>query len=362
MVVDPSTSFFTKPKNTEMKSDTIRIGVIGAGRWGPNVIGSLIRIPQAEVTRVADFDEHALTSLSTRFPRISTSTNTEEVLTANDIDAVAVCTPVDTHLHFVEKALQAGKHVFVEKPFGRDSKKCRELADLAERNGLNLMVGHVFLFNSSILALKKIITEGELGKLFHLEAHRTNLGPVRKDVNAVWDLTSHDLSIFDFLLDSNPEAVSCVGSPHLDPKIEDTTFTTFQYPEGILAHAHASWLNPRKVRQITVVGSEKMALWDDLNLEHPLTIYDSSIGLGQSYYSDSFASHRLSYHRGDVTLPTVPTNEPLYEELYHFVKATRDESELRSDGNFGARIAHTLETADKSLASKGAFISINRAS
>jgi predicted dehydrogenase len=360
MVVDPPTHLPHKPKVAEMKTGTIRIGVIGAGRWGPNVIGSLIRVPQVEVAGVSDLDEHALSSLSHRFPGISTSTNTEDVLTANDIDAVAICTPVDSHLQFVEKALQAGKHVFVEKPFGRDSEECRKLADLAEERELSLMVGHVFLFNASILALKTIITGGELGKLFHLEAHRTNLGPVRKDVNAVWDLTSHDLSIFDFLLDSNPEAVSCIGSPHLDPKIEDTTFTTFQYPNGILAHAHASWLNPRKVRQITVVGSEKMALWDDLNLEHPLTIYDSSIGLGQSYYSDSFTSHRLSYHRGDVTLPTVPTNEPLYEELSHFVKVIKGEAEARSDGRFGTEIARTLETADRSLASQSAYCSVNR--
>ncbi len=343
-----------------MKSENIRIGIIGAGRWGPNVIGALIRIPQTEVAKVADIDEHALSALSNRFPGISTSTNTEDVLTANDIDAVAICTPVDTHLQFVEKALQADKHVFVEKPFGRDSDKCRKLAGLADERGLSLMVGHVFLFNASILALKTIITSGELGKLFHLEAHRTNLGPVRNDVNAVWDLTSHDLSIFDFLLDSNPKAVSCIGSPHLNPKIEDTTFTTFQYPKGILAHAHASWLNPRKLRQITVIGSKKMALWDDLNLEHPITIYDSSIGLEQTYYSDSFASHRLSYNRGDVVLPSVPSNEPLLEEMRHFIAVIKTKEQNRSSGIYGAQLAETLKSADISLQQGGGFVPIER--
>lgn len=342
--------------------NNFKVGVIGAGRWGPNVIGSLIRIPHVEVKSVADFDSDALKAVSNRFPSIFTCNNSEEILNDKEIGIIAICTPVDTHMELVEKALLKGKHVFVEKPFGRDSGKCLKLAELAKSHQLRLMVGHVFLFNSSILALKQIINQGQLGKLFHLEAHRTNLGPVRKDVNAVWDLTSHDLSIFDFLLDSIPEAVSCIGSPHLDPKVEDTTYTSFKYPNGVLAHAHASWLNPRKVRQITVVGSEKMALWDDLNLENPLTIYDSSIGLGQSYYSDSFSSHRLSYHRGDVTLPSVPTNEPLFEELYHFVEAIKNKSILRSDGNFGAQICRTLEAADKSLASAGEFICIDCAS
>ena len=155
------------------------------------------------------------------------------------------------------------------------------------------MVGHVFLFNASILALKKVLDSGDLGKIAAIpEAHRTNLGPVRKDVNAVLGSNFHDLSIFDFLLDDLPESVSCLGSCKLDEKVGDTSCTTFKYPKNILAHAHASWLNPRKVRQITVIGDRKMAIWDDLNLEHPIMIYDSSIGLEQSYYSDSFASHR----------------------------------------------------------------------
>ena len=249
---------------------------------------------------------------------------------------------------------------FVEKPFGQDPEKCTELCEIAEAKKLSIMVGHVFLFNSSILELKKIIDSGELGEIQHIEAHRTNLGPVRKDINAVWDLTSHDLSIFDFLLDSFPESVSCVGSRRLDPIIEDTTYTTFRYPGSIIAHAHASWLNPRKVRQITVIGSEKMAIWDDLNLEHPITIYDSSIGLDQSYYSDSFASHRLSYNRGSVILPSIPTNEPLYDELKHLIKVIHGDEENRSSGRYGIEVANTLQAADQSLKAEGAFVNTGR--
>jgi len=341
-------------------NENIKIGLIGAGRWGPNVIGALRRIKDAELNHVADLNISALEMLSSRFQNLKISTNANELIEADSLDAIAVCTPVETHLDFVEKALRAGKHVFVEKPFGQDAVRCSQLCVIAENKKLSIMVGHVFLFNSSILALKKIIDSGELGEIQHIEAHRTNLGPVRKDVNAVWDLTSHDVSIFDFLLDSLPEAVSCIGSCRLDPNIEDTAYTTFRYPESIIAHAHASWLNPRKVRQITVIGSKKMALWDDLNLEHPITIFDSSIGLKQSYYSDSFASHRLSYNRGDVTLPSIPNNEPLFEELKHFIQVIEGNEKNRSSGRYGVEIANTLRAADQSLKAEGAFINIGR--
>lgn len=338
----------------------MQIGLIGAGRWGPNIIGSLRRVDGASINHVADLNEDSLSCLNARFGNLKATSNPEELLSNASLNAVAICTPVETHLELVEKALRNGKHVFVEKPFGQDPEKCTELCEIAETNKLSIMVGHVFLFNSSILELKKIIDSGELGEIQHLEAHRTNLGPVRKDVNAVWDLTSHDVSVFDFLLDSLPEAVNCVGSRRLDPNIEDTTYTTFRYPGAIIAHAHASWLNPRKVRQITVVGSKKMALWDDLNIEHPITIYDSSIGLDQSYYSDSFASHRLSYNRGSVTLPPVPTNEPLFEELKHFIKVIQGCEKSRSSGRYGVEVARTLQAADKSLEAEGAFINTGR--
>jgi predicted dehydrogenase len=339
---------------------TIEVGIIGAGRWGPNVIGALRRIPNVNADCVADINQFSLDQLENRFNGLKTFTAADDLIKSPEFDAIMVCTPVTTHLDLVEQALLQGKHVFVEKPFGQDPEKCTELCEIAETNKLSIMVGHVFLFNSSILELKKIIDSGELGEIQHLEAHRTNLGPVRKDVNAVWDLTSHDVSVFDFLLDSLPEAVNCVGSRRLDPNIEDTTYTTFRYPGPIIAHAHASWLNPRKVRQITVIGSKQMALWDDLNIEHPITIYDSSIGLDQSYYSDSFASHRLSYNRGCVTLPPVPTNEPLFEELKHFIKVIQGCEKNRSSGRYGVEIARTLEAADQSLKAEGAFINTCR--
>ena len=338
----------------------IKIGLIGAGRWGPNVIGAIKHINDAKLIKVVDPNIEALSILNQRFPGIITCAKTSEIFKDDQIDAVAICTPVETHTELVRSALENGKHVFVEKPFGHDTNECESLCNLAQDRDLKIVVGHVFLFNASVLALKRIIQSGELGEILHLEAHRTNLGPVRKDVNAVWDLTSHDLSIFDFLLDDLPEEVSCLGSCKLDSKNEDTTYSTFKYKGGILAHAHASWLNPRKVRQITVIGSKKMALWDDLNLDHPITIYDSSIGLDQSYYSDSFASHRLSYNRGNVVLPSIPTNEPLLEEIKHFIDVIQGKEENRSSGSYGTEVVKTLQVADKSLQNGGKFLTISR--
>ena len=338
----------------------IKIGLIGAGRWGPNVIGAINRLNEAKLLKVADPNQESLSNLNLRFPGVKTSQSPAEIFNDDQIDAVAICTPVATHTELVKSALESGKHVFVEKPFGHDTKECEFLCELAKNKNLIIVVGHVFLFNASVIALKKIIKSSELGQVLHLEAHRTNLGPVRKDVNAVWDLTSHDLSIFDFLLDDLPEEVSCLGTCKLDSKNEDTSYSTFKYQAGILAHAHASWLNPRKVRQITVIGSKKMALWDDLNLDHPITIYDSSIGLDQSYYSDSFATHRLSYNRGDVTMPNILTNEPLFEEISHFIKVIRGEEANRSSGEYGSEVVKSLQAADQSLLAGGKFVKIKR--
>lgn len=338
----------------------VNVGLVGAGRWGPNVVGAINRLKNGQVLKVADPSQLALQRLADRFPSVATTESPVNLMQDSEIDAIAVCTPVEAHYSLVQEALLNGKHVFVEKPFGQDYGECVNLCKLAKKKGLQIVVGHVFLFNASILHLKEIICSGDLGQILHLEAHRTNLGPVRKDVNAVWDLTSHDLSIFDFLLDQFPYEVSCLGSCQLDSENEDTTYTTFKYKNGILAHAQASWLHPLKVRKITVIGSKKMALLDDLNLENPVTIYDSSIGLEQAYYSDSFASHRLSYNRGDVLMPNIATNEPLLEELRHFLDVVRGADNDRSSGDYGCELVRTLQASDRSLEKKGKFVRIER--
>ena len=341
-------------------SRSINFGLIGVGRWGPNVIGAINSLPNCNLSKVVDTNPQSLSNLNHRFPEVITSLTPSDIFNDEEIDAVAICTPVESHTGLVKSALENGKHVFVEKPFGHDSVECQSMCHLAQDKDLKIVVGHVFLFNATVIELKRIIKSGELGEILHLEAHRTNLGPVRKDVNAVWDLTSHDLSIFDYILDDLPQEVSCLGTCNLDSTNEDTTYTTFKYKNGILSHAHASWLNPRKVRQITVIGSKKMALWDDLNLDHPITIYDSSIGLDQSFYSDSFASHRLSYNRGNVVLPSISTNEPLLEEIRHFINVVNGKEPNRSSGTYGTEVVKALQVADQSIKNGGKFLTIPR--
>ena len=335
----------------------LKVNVIGAGHWGPNVIGALNGLPDVEVFTVCDLDEGALEKIRQRFPTVQTTTDTQATLADRNAQAICIATPVNTHFQLAKEALDNGKHLLVEKPLCLTSAECRILEEEADRRNLVLMVGHVFLFNPSIIKLRKIVRSGDLGKIFYIEAHRTNLGPVRQDVNAIWDLTSHDISIFNFLLDTNPLSANAVGSKALDGQVEDTTFCTFKYPNGILAHAHASWLNPKKVRQITIVGERKMLTWDDIDITHPICIYDSNVTV-ESQYSDSFAAHRMNYHRGDVVMTHVEGGEPLKNECSAFVDSILNKTPASSDGTFGRNIVEILEATDRSLKSNGAFVEI----
>jgi predicted dehydrogenase len=335
----------------------LKVSVIGAGHWGPNIIGSLNGLPEVEVHTVCDLNEAALENIRHRFPSVKTSADTQATLCDPDVQAICIATPVSTHFKLAKAALEHGKHILVEKPLCQSSAECLILEQEAARRNLTLMVGHVFLFNPSILKVKEIIQSGTLGEVFYLEAHRTNLGPVRQDVNAIWDLTSHDISIFNFLLDAYPLDASAVGSKALDGKVEDTTFVTFRYPDSILAHAHASWLNPKKVRQITIVGSSKMMTWDDLDITHPIRIYDSTVTLG-SNYSDTFSAHRMNYHRGDVVMPQVEGGEPLKNECRSFVESILNNAPSSSDGTFGRKVVEALEATDRSIQSNSSFIEI----
>lgn len=336
----------------------LNINVVGAGHWGPNAIGALHGLPNVNVHTVCDLSEGALKKVKHRFPSIETSTDTRATLADPEVQAVYIATPVSTHFELAKEALGNGKHVLVEKPLCQTSNECLIIEQEAARKNLVLMVGHVFLFNPSILKVKEIVQSGSLGKIFYLEAHRTNLGPVRQDVNAIADLTSHDISIFNFLLNSEPISVSASGSKALDGQVEDTTFCTFKYPNSVLAHAHASWLNPKKVRQITIVGEDKMLTWDDIDITHPIRIYDSSVTF-ETQYSDSFAAHRMNYHRGDVIMPQVEGGEPLRNECQAFVDSILNKSPCPSDGTFGRKVVEALEATNRSLQANSSFVDIS---
>ena len=338
--------------------NSLTVSVIGAGRWGPNILGALTQLSNVQVRFMCDLNENALKRIQPKYPNLQITTQLEKILSDPEIDLICVATPVKTHFSLAKKVLEAGKHLFVEKPLCPTVGECNELIQIAESKKLKLMVGHVFLFNPTIQKVKEIIDSGELGRLYYIETHRTNLGPVREDVNAIWDLTSHDISIYNYLLDACPTKVSANGSKALDGKVEDTTFTSLVYPSGILAHAHASWLNPLKVRQMTIVGKKKMLIWDDIDLTKPIQIFDSSITISGEQISDSFTRHRLEYHRGDVLIPAVQMGEPLKLEMESFVQAIINNETHLSDAQFSTGVVEVLEATDVSLGSNGSFIDL----
>jgi predicted dehydrogenase len=268
------------------------------------------------------------------------------------IDAVVVATPMSTHHQLVRDAILSGKHVLCEKPLCETAKEGEELVELAEANHRLLMVGHVFLFNPGIERLRELLHSGELGRLYYLAAFRTNLGPIRHDANAAYDLAAHDISIFNWLLDAQPEAASATGAAFLQPDVEDVVFISLRYPGNVVAGIQASWLDPKKVRQITVVGSERMATWDDLQLNAPMAIFDKG-ARAVPYYGDFGEFLRLSTWEGDVRLPKVGSEEPLKAQARRFLDYLECGRIERSDGAFALGVVKTLEAVAASIRSGG---------
>jgi predicted dehydrogenase len=327
-------------------SSGISIGVIGLGQWGPNHVRNFRSIEGCVITRICDSSEQRLAAARRQFPGVETSRDSREVTKAADIDAVVVATPVQSHFALVRQALTAGKDVLCEKPFALDSRECRILCELAESKRRVLMVGHVFLYNPGTLHLKAAIDRGELGRIYYMDAVRTNLGPVRSDVGVVYDLASHDISLFNFLLGARPLSVSAVGGAFLQKGIEDIGFLTLTYPKGVICHVHTSWLNPRKVRQLTIVGDNKMAVWDDMNTLEPVRYYDK--GVVPKGYS-SFGEFHMILRDGAITIPKLKLFEPLLRQDQEFVDCIHSRRRPIANARFGAEIVQILEAARDSL-------------
>jgi len=301
----------------------------------------------------ADSSAVRLAQMQRRFPGLRGVADYRAVLDDPAVDAVVVATPTRTHYQIASDALRAGKHVLVEKPMCATVAEAEALAKLAERAGRVVMVGHVFVFNSGIIKLKEMITSGELGGIQYLDAVRTNLGPVRGDVNALFDLGTHDISIFNYLLDAAPVSVSAQGRCITQKKIEDVCFATFHYPGQALAHLHVSWLNPRKVRTITAVGSQKMAHWDDISHEDTLRLYDK--GLAEPPYYNSFGEFQYALRSADVHLPAVRRSEPLLDQARAFAAWVLDGVRSGAGAKEGISVVRTLEAASRSMQSGGAM-------
>ena len=324
-----------------------RIGVIGCGQWGPNQIRSFFFHSKTEVVRVCDKDEGRLQANRQLFPHMEGTRDFKEFTRASNVDAVVITTPVSTHFEIAKDALLHGKDVLCEKPLAIHAAECEALGELAAKKKLILMVGHVFLFNSGILELKKLIDAGEIGRIHYLHAQRTNLGPVRHDVNAVYDLASHDLSIFNFLLDGVPKVLSASGKCYLQKKVEDVAFVSLEYPGNVLAHIHVSWLDPKKVRQITVVGRRKMMTWDDLSLTGPVEIYSKHVEKA-AYYSD-FGDFHLLVKEGEVRIPNIRNVEPLKQQADYFADCIVNRKKPLADARSAADVVRTLEQVQEIL-------------
>jgi predicted dehydrogenase len=337
----------------------IRVGIIGFGAWGPNHVRNFRAHDGCRVTMVADLSEARLGACKKQFPNLETTNDPDKLINSGEVDAVVIATPLVTHHALVKKALLAGKHVLSEKPLTKTSAEALEVTKIAEDRGLTLMVGHVFMFNPGILHLKAEIDRGELGRVYYIDAVRTNLGPVRQDVGAIYDLASHDVSICNFLLGSEPIEVSANAAYWLQENtVEDVGFITLVYPNNIMCNIHASWLDPRKVRQLTVVGDKKMALWDDMNVGEPIRIYDKGVSSERKVPAEkasysTFGEFHLVLRDGNITIPKVRMFEPLMHQDSHFITCLRERTPCQSDGRTGVAVVRVLEAALESIKNRG---------
>ena len=333
----------------------IRVAVIGAGQWGPNLIRNFHNKQTSEVVWIIDRDAARLDEVHAHFPDVQAAKDPDEALRDPSVHAVVVGTPTSTHYALATEALERQKHVLVEKPLTTEVKQGLELLELARSQRLALMVGHVFVYNPAIRKVKEYLDRRHLGKLYYVSMVRTNLGPIRSDVNAAWDLAAHDLSIANYWLNAEPLSVSAIGGTWINQGIEDAVFATLRYPQGVLVNLHASWLNPRKARDITVVGERRMLTFDDMNINEPLHIYDKQVTdlRTRPTYVDSFASFRASVRTGDITVPKVPLGEPLATQCAHFLECIVTGKQPLTGGREGVAVVRALEAMQRSIRARG---------
>lgn len=308
--------------------DKPRVGVIGYGYWGPNLARNFYELPSANLVAVADLREERRKHALSRFPQIVAAKNYQQLFDL-DLDAVAICTPPATHHQIARECLEHNLHVLVEKPMTLKSQDAEDLVQLADSKGLILMVGHTFEYNSGVIELKKLIDSGELGKIYYLDAARLNLGLYQRDSNVLWDLAPHDISIFLYLLGQNPISVGAQGMSSISEGIYDVAYISLVFPENIPAFIRVSWLDPCKVRRVTVVGSKKMAVFNDIENEQKIRIYDK--GVDSPAYTSGFAEFQWSYRSGDILIPKIPFVEPLRQECQVFMERCLLRQRARGD-------------------------------
>lgn len=334
----------------------VGVAVVGTGYWGPNLVRNLASLSDVEITAICDRDVARAEAVRRRScPRARVVGDPGELASDPATRAVMIATPIKTHFELGSFFLRAGKDVFIEKPLAETAAQCRALVGLASERGRVLMVGQVFEYNPAVRRIKEYLDRGELGKLFYVYSQRVNLGRIQSDLNALWSFAPHDISILNYWLGSEPVAVSAHGFSYLTPGVHDVCFATLEYPGGIGVHLHLSWLDPRKVRQMTLVGSKKMLVYDDVSLDGKIQVFDKGIhGLEEFLGSpDSFAEFQFQIRTGDLVVPHLEFAEPIQAECRHFIDCVRDGRQPLTDGESGLRVVRVLEALDESLKLNG---------
>ncbi|MBF0121905.1 MAG: Gfo/Idh/MocA family oxidoreductase [Candidatus Omnitrophica bacterium] len=333
----------------------ISVGVIGCGHWGPNHIRVFSQLPNAQCMMAADLDEGRLKAVKALYPSVVTTTSYKDILASKEIEAVCIAAPTKLHFQFAKEALEARKHVLCEKPLAMLPEECLELGEIAKKAGRFLMVGHVFLFNAGIRWVKEYIDSGEMGKIYYTHSERTNLGPFRYDVNALWDLAPHDIAIFDYILSGSAQSASARGLKCLGNNLEDLAFATLDYPSGNLANIHVSWIDPRKVRQITIVGEKKMLVWDDLDPLGAVRVYDKHVERTTKFY-ETYGEFQLLSREGAITIPKISSQEPLKAQGQYFIDCIEKGLPPQlADADKAASVVKTLCAIQKSMDHQGAL-------
>lgn len=336
----------------------LNVGVVGCGYWGPNLVRNFRQTPDCHLKVLCDASEQRLGHMRRLYPELTMTQKFEDLLQDAQLDAIVIATPVRFHYAMAKAALTAGKHVFIEKPLARTEAESAELVSLAERQGLILMVGHTFLFSPAVRRMKEIISAGDIGEVQYIAARRLNLGLFQKDINVAWDLAPHDISILLYLLDELPLSVSCQGSSHVTKGIEDVTMMYLSFRKNRCAFIHNSWLDPKKVRQMTVVGSQRMIVYDDTEPLEKLKIYDARVEVPPHY--DSFAEFTYSYHYGDSYVPYIKQDEPLKLECQHFLECITEGATPITSGRLGLEVVKILEASSASLRQQGASVNLGQ--
>lgn len=335
-------------------SSKLTLAVVGTGHWGPNLIRNFFEDPRVDLKYICDVDEARAQQVASRFRTVKVTRSFDEILSDDSVKAVAICTPTNTHFILAKQCLERNKHVFIEKPMATTSQECQELNRIAALRGLKIMTGHVFLFNPAVQYVRNLIANSDLGDVIYIYGTRVNLGPIRRDVNALWDLAPHDIAICNYWLSDLPVAVQASGVDHINPAIHDVVFASLKYPKNIFVNLHVSWLDPRKIRQIVVVGTKRMVVFDDLDPVGAVHIYDKNVTrTSPAALPDSIQAYKAVIQEGDLVVPKIPASEPLRNECRTFVDCALEGKKTISDGECGLTVVKVLEALTDSLKNNG---------